>query len=94
MKISPFMLLCSTGLFAIFSSTLSKSPVLPLFASYLGADPSGVGMIASVSAFTGIIASIPAGILSDRFGRKKMLIFSALIFDGLVKSQASLMQPL
>lgn len=75
------MLLCSTGLFAIFSSTLSKSPVLPLFASYLGADPSGVGMIASVSAFTGIIASIPAGILSDRFGRKKMLIFSALIFS-------------
>jgi len=81
MTVSPFILLCSTGLFAIFSSTLSKSPVLPLFASYLGAEPSGVGMIASVSAFTGIIASIPGGILSDRFGRKKMLIFSALIFS-------------
>lgn len=80
MRPSPFVLLCSTGLFAIFSSTISKSPVLPLFASHLGADPSGVGFVASVSALTGIIASIPAGILSDRFGRKRMLIISALVF--------------
>ncbi|MCL5978547.1 MAG: MFS transporter [Nitrospirae bacterium] len=82
MKTSPFALLCSTGLFAIFSSTISKSPVLPLFASHLGADPSGVGFVASISAFTGIIASIPAGMLSDRLGRKKMLIFSAVIFSS------------
>ena len=80
MKISPFILLCNAGLFAIFSSTISKSPVLPLFASYLGADPAGVGMVASVSAFTGILASIPAGMLSDRFGRRKMLLLSAVVF--------------
>ncbi|MBI5025522.1 MAG: MFS transporter [Nitrospirae bacterium] len=79
--ISPFVLLCTTGLFAIFSSTISKSPVLPLFATHLGADPSGVGMVAAVSAFTGIVASIPAGMLSDRFGRKRMLLFSALVFS-------------
>jgi MFS family permease len=53
--------------------------VLPLFASHLGADPAGVGVIASVSAFTGIIASIPAGLLSDKIGRKKMLLFSVII---------------
>ncbi len=81
MKYSPFILLCTTGLFAIFSSTLSKSPVLPLFASHLGADPAGVGFVASVSAFTGIIASIPAGLLSDRLGRRKMLIFSLIVFS-------------
>lgn len=74
-------MLCSAGLFAIFSSTISKSPVLPLFATHLGADPAGVGFIAAVSAFTGIIASIPAGLLSDRFGRKRMLVFSLLIFS-------------
>jgi MFS family permease len=55
--------------------------VLPLFASYLGADPSGVGIIASVSAFTGIIASIPAGIVSDKLGRKRMLMVSVIIFS-------------
>jgi MFS transporter, DHA1 family, multidrug resistance protein len=76
----PFKLLCATGLLAIFSSTLSKSPVLPLFASFLGADPSGIGLIASVSAFTGIVASIPAGLLSDRLGRKKMLFCSTVVF--------------
>ncbi len=80
MKYSPFILLCTTGLFAIFSSTLSKSPVLPLFAAHIGADPSGVGLVASASAFTGIIASIPAGMLSDKIGRRRMLIFSAVIF--------------
>ncbi len=80
MKLSPFILLCSTGLFAIFSSTISKSPVLPLFATHLGADPSVVGMVAAVSAFTGIIASIPAGILSDRLGKKRMLLLSAFVF--------------
>jgi DHA1 family multidrug resistance protein-like MFS transporter len=77
---SPFRLLCSAGLLAIFSSTLSKSPVLPLFATYLGADPAGVGIIAAISAFTGIVASIPAGLLSDRLGRKRMLLFSVLVF--------------
>ncbi|MEW6408820.1 MAG: MFS transporter [Nitrospirota bacterium] len=81
MKFSPFILLCSTGLFAIFSSTISKSPVLPLFSAFLGADPSGVGVIASISAFTGVIVSIPAGILSDRFGRKRMLLFSVFVFS-------------
>ena len=76
----PFMLLCGAGLFAIFSSTVSKSPALPLFATYLGAGPSLVGAVASVSALTGILVSIPAGILSDRLGRRAMLRFSALIF--------------
>lgn len=80
MRLSPFVLLCTTGLFAIFSSTISKSPVLPLFTSYLGANPAKVGLVAAVSAFTGIVASIPAGILSDRLGRRRMLIFSAIVF--------------
>lgn len=80
MNRNPFLMLCGAGLFAVFSSTVSKSPVLPLFASHLGADPSEVGAVASVSAFTGIIASIPAGVLSDRFGRRRMLAASALVF--------------
>ncbi|MEK6672709.1 MAG: MFS transporter [Nitrospirota bacterium] len=82
MSLSPFLLLCTTGFFAIFSSTISKSPVLPLFASRLGADPAGVGFIASVSAFAGVAFSIPAGILSDRLGKKKMLLISSVIFSS------------
>lgn len=66
MNLSPFKLMCAAGFFAIFSSTLSKSPVLPLFAVHLGATASEVGIIAAVSTLAGIAFSIPAGILSDR----------------------------
>lgn len=80
MKFSPFLFLCATGLFAIFSSTISKSPVLPLFAAHLGAGPSGVGLIASISAFAGVVFSVPAGILADRFGQKRLIVTASLIF--------------
>lgn len=80
MHISPFKLLCGVGLLAIFSSTISKSPALPLFVSHLGGGPAAVGLVASISACTGILFSFPAGILSDRIGRKRMLIFSAIVF--------------
>lgn len=80
MSLSPFRILCATGFFAIFSSTISKSPVLPLFASWLGADPAEVGMVAAVSAFTGVVASIPAGFLADHCGRRRMLLIAAAVF--------------
>lgn len=76
----PFIVLCAAGFFAIFSSTLSKSPALPLFASSLGAGPASVGMIAALSSFVGIIASIPAGILADRWGRRRVLLIGSTVF--------------
>jgi MFS family permease len=80
MNIGPFRLMCAAGLFAIFSTTLSKSPVLPLFATHLGASASGVGAIAAVSTLAGIAFSIPAGLLSDRLGRKTMLAAAGVVF--------------
>jgi DHA1 family multidrug resistance protein-like MFS transporter len=80
-KFTPFILLCISGLFAIFSSTISKSPVLPLFTLHLGASPTGVGIIAGVSAFTGIVVSIPSGVFSDKWGRKRMLVLSGIVFS-------------
>ncbi|MFH1019325.1 MAG: MFS transporter [Pseudomonadota bacterium] len=80
MTLSPFKLLCGVGLLAIYSSTISKSPALPLFVSHLGGGPAAVGLIASISACTGILFSFPAGIISDRIGRKRMLVFSAMVF--------------
>lgn len=80
MKFSPFLLICSTGLLAIFSSTISKSPVLPLFAAHLGAAPAKVGLVAAISAFAGVIFSVPAGLLADRFGKKRLILASSLIF--------------
>ena len=68
------------GFFAIFSTTLSKSPVLPLFAQALGSGNATLGMIAAVSPFAGILCSFPVGVLSDKIGRRRLLIVSGVVF--------------
>ncbi len=68
------------GALAIFSSTISKSPILPIFAKSLGANGSEIGWIASASTIPGILVSYIAGDLADRFGYKKILVGSLLIF--------------
>ena len=77
---SPFRLLCGVGLFAIFSSTMSKSPVLPLFAKYLGATPADIGFIAAASTVVGILISLPAGVLSDLWGRRRVILLAMMVF--------------
>jgi len=79
-KLSPFLLLCITGGLAIFSSTMAKNPVLPLFIRSLGVPLSTVGFIAAASTVVGIIVSLPAGILSDIIGRRRVLLAAACIF--------------
>lgn len=77
---SPFKLLCTVGLLAIFSSTISKNPSLPLLVSHLGGSQTGVGLVAGISALTGVLFSFPAGLLSDRIGRGRMLLLSGAVF--------------
>jgi MFS family permease len=68
------------GFFAIFSTTISKNPVLSLYAKSLGATDVIIGLIAFFSPFAGILFSFPVGMLSDKIGRKKLLMFSAFVF--------------
>lgn len=68
------------GFFAIFSTTLSKNPVLSLFTKSLGASEFTIGLIAALSPLAGILLSFPIGALSDNIGRKKLLIASGFIF--------------
>ncbi|MDD1719047.1 MAG: MFS transporter [Methanoregulaceae archaeon] len=68
------------GFFAIFSTTISKNPVLPLFSSALGAGDAVIGLIAAVSPLAGIVFSFPVGVLSDHLGRRRLLIVSGLVF--------------
>jgi len=77
---TPFFFLSTMGLFAIFSSTMSKSPTLTLFAISLGASDPEIGLIAAASTIPGIVASLPFGILSDIYGRRKVILFSAVLF--------------
>jgi len=76
----PLTILSSSGIAAILSSTASKSPTLPLFAAYLGANSALVGLIAAASTITGIIVNVTAGSLSDVYGRRKLLLASGFFF--------------
>lgn len=75
-----FMLIALTGGLAILSSTMSKTPVLPLFAQSLGASPAEIGWIVIASTIPGILASFPAGALSDYLGKRRVLLASLLVF--------------
>lgn len=77
---SPFRLLCACGFLAILSTTMAKNPVLPLFAQSLGAGPEGVGLVSALSPLAGVLVSIPGGLCSDAFGRRRMLLVSSLVF--------------
>jgi MFS family permease len=68
------------GFLAIFSTTISKNPVLPLFSQALGAGDAVIGLIAAVSPLAGILFSFPVGVLSDHMGRRRLLIASGAIF--------------
>jgi len=75
-----FWALCIMGLFAILSSTMAKNPVLNPFAKSLGTPESLIGVVAAASTIPGIIVSLPAGSLSDIFGRRKVLLASSIVF--------------
>jgi MFS family permease len=75
-----FFVICIMGLFAILSSTMSKSPVLKPFATSLGTPDDLLGIVASASTIPGILISLPAASLSDVFGRRKVLLFAAYVF--------------
>ncbi|MBI4334286.1 MAG: MFS transporter [Chloroflexi bacterium] len=79
-RLSPFLLLCITGGLAIFSSTMAKNPALPLFIRSLDVPVSTVGFIAAASTVVGIVVSLPAGILSDIIGRRRVILMAAVVF--------------
>jgi len=80
LRISPFILLCVMGGLAIFSSTMAKNPVLPLFIRALDVPMGTVGFIAAASTMVGIIVSLPAGVLSDIIGRRRVILIAAIVF--------------
>ncbi len=75
-----FILIALIGGLAIFSSTLSKTPVLPLFAHALNATPAEIGWIVMASTLPGVLISYPAGALSDHLGQRRLLLASLLVF--------------
>jgi MFS family permease len=76
--------------FSIFTGMSLSSSFLPILANSL--DPSGVlvGLVVSAWFFSRIFIEIPAGIISDRVGRRRLLVFGlGICFCGpIICSQA------
>jgi MFS family permease len=64
---------CAIGFFCFFGAYM-RIPVLPLFAASLGAGTAQVGMINAAFMLSAGLLAIPAGLLSDRLGRRTMLL--------------------
>jgi len=76
LSLSSIYALRMLGLFMIL-------PVLSLFAEQMeGATPVLIGLAISVYGLTQAILQIPFGLLSDRFGRKKIIIIGLILFSA------------
>jgi MFS transporter, DHA1 family, multidrug resistance protein len=75
--------MCATALVAYCSYAICRTPLLPLFARDLGAGPALIGFVMGASTLTGIVVKLPAGVLSDVFGRRRLLVAGALVFATL-----------
>jgi MFS family permease len=75
-----FILLCGIGVVCFISYNLVRMPALALFAQSLGAGPERIGLVVSVSTMTGVLLKLPAGALSDIYGRRVLMQVGVLAF--------------
>ena len=75
---SPLFLMALT-IFIDFTGFGLVIPLLPFWAEHLGASPLGVGLILTVYALAQFICTPILGALSDRYGRKRIIIISLCV---------------
>ncbi|KQN72451.1 MFS transporter [Devosia sp. Leaf64] len=60
--------------FSVFASLYSVQPLLPMFAQYWVRDAGTASLALSVTTATMAVALIPASFLSDRLGRRRLMV--------------------
>jgi DHA1 family multidrug resistance protein-like MFS transporter len=74
----PLLMLCvSTGIIMLGQGL--TSPVLPLYAKSFGVSAASVGLTISAFGLARLLLNIPVGLLSDRFGRRLVLVGGPLV---------------
>ncbi len=73
-----YLLILSVIAMQITSSTIYM--VFPLFFSSVGLTKGESGLLISIGTFAGILSSIVAGVFSNRYGRKKMLLLGTVLY--------------
>jgi MFS family permease len=64
----------------------SIAPALPKVVQELGVSPGQVGLLITVFTLPGVFLTSVAGALSDRFGRRKILVPSLMLFSISVRT--------
>jgi MFS family permease len=72
------LFICCTLTFVGYFGSYMRMPVVPLFARSLGADTVLVGMINGAFLMMAGLLSVPLGMLSDRVGRKRLILLGML----------------
>jgi MFS family permease len=75
-----YLTIGSVVMMQVTSSTIYMT--LPLFFSSVGVGKSENGLLISIGTFAGILSGLIAGAMSNRFGRKKILVLAALIYSS------------
>lgn len=75
------LLICCLASFACYCGSYMRIPVVPLYARLLGANTVEIGVINSTFLLVAGAFSLPLGLVSDRVGRK-LLILCGLLLIG------------
>lgn len=65
--------------FSVFASLYSVQPLLPMFAQYWVRDAGEASLALSVTTATMAVALIPASMLADRLGRRRLIVWALLV---------------
>lgn len=76
------LLTACTISFVCFLGSYMRIPIVPLFATSLGADTVQVGMINGAFMLMAGALSIPSGLISDRLGRRLPLLGGMILLAG------------
>jgi MFS transporter, YNFM family, putative membrane transport protein len=69
--------------FSVFASLYSVQPLLPMFAQYWVRDAGTASLALSATTATMAVALIPASLLADRLGRRRLIVGALLITAAL-----------
>ena len=78
---SPILVACALT-FVLYLGAYMRLPLVPLFAQGLGASTFQVGMINAVFMLAATLLSVPLGLVSDRLGRRR-LILAGMAISGM-----------
>lgn len=76
------LLTCCAVSFACFLGSYLRIPVVPLYAAEIGANTAQVGAINAAFMLMAGLLAIPAGLISDRVGRRAVILGGLLVIAG------------